>query len=92
MTMPCITYNKAKNPPGKKKMREKNGCPISKKNRKKTQDDTCALEARKRDEVKAVAFLSDFAQSNLFHVTTKKKKGEKGCPAGTGVGVRDRIS
>ena len=41
--------------------------------------------------MKAVAFLSDFTQSNLFHVTTKKKRGKKKCPAGTGVGVSARI-
>ena len=35
----------------------------------------------KRDEVKTISFLSDFAQSNLFCVAKRNQKGgEKGCP------------
>jgi len=64
-----------------KETRKKKKCPMSTKNRKMTQNDTCALDTRKRDEVKAVSFLPDFAQSKLFQVATRKKKGEKkGCP------------
>jgi len=55
----------------------KKGCPISKNSRKKTQNDTWALETRKRDEKKAVSFLLDSAQSNLFRVAKRKKKRKK---------------
>ena len=44
---------------------------------KKTQNDTFALETRKRGEVKAVSLVSDFVQSNLFHVAKRKKKEGK---------------
>ena len=77
MKMPCTTYNNAKiksqkkglnkeksNPPSVfNKNSTLKGCPISKRSRKKTPNDTCALETRKRDdsEVKAVSFFCKFS-------------------------------
>ena len=72
MEMPCTAYNNTKMQSQKK---WKNG---GKKNVVKRLKMTHVCpKTRKRDEMKAVSFLSDFAQSNLFRVAKLKKKSNK---------------